>query len=160
MTCASRATYLQIKEKKSLRLNNHQRISFSVPTPTQVPSQEPVLYGSMNNFPLLPTPRKRVITESQQPAVIRSQSLHSTRSLQKSSLPTCSPISPTTPTLVNTSPTQPSSSNNNNTTLFSMEELNSLCTEMITYLSVCKNKIEQFNVIAQLACKFLYSNGK
>ena len=69
------------------------------------------------------------------------------------------------PTTTMQPPTTSNVANNNNnvgvgnSTLFSMEELNSLCMEMITSLSVCKTKLDQFNAIARLATKFLYSNS-
>lgn len=53
------------------------------------------------------------------------------------------------------------SNNNNNTNstsvLFSLDEINSLTAEMITLLSQCHTKADQFNCIAQLAIKYLYA---
>lgn len=46
----------------------------------------------------------------------------------------------------------------NETNLFSYEEINSLLSELITRLNECSNKGEQFQVISQLAIKYVYTN--
>lgn len=48
--------------------------------------------------------------------------------------------------------------NSNNNTLFTEQELMQLTTEMISKLRNCINKEQQFNAIAQLAIKFVYSS--
>lgn len=50
--------------------------------------------------------------------------------------------------------------NNNNNDLFTEEELSRLTSELISKLQNCNSKSEQFNVITQLAVKYLYSNCK
>ena len=45
---------------------------------------------------------------------------------------------------------------NDDKNLFSLSEINSLINEVITNLSSCSNRIEQFHVITQLAIKYLY----
>lgn len=50
--------------------------------------------------------------------------------------------------------------NNNNLSLFSQEEFMELTMEMISKLSSCKTREQQFGVITQLAFKFVYCNVK
>ena len=45
---------------------------------------------------------------------------------------------------------------NNNNNLFSFEELKNLTFDLISNLRKCKTREEQFQVVTNLACKFLY----
>ena len=45
---------------------------------------------------------------------------------------------------------------NNNNNLFSFEELKNLTLDLISNLRKCKTREEQFQVVTNLACKFLY----
>ena len=58
-----------------------------------------------------------------------------------------------TPTVNSWGNTQTENQNNN---LFSFEELKNLTVELISNLSKCKSRADQFEVITSLACKFLY----
>lgn len=51
---------------------------------------------------------------------------------------------------------RPQSGNNTNNNLFSIEEMKNLTIELISNLSKCKTKSDQFEVITSLAFKFLY----
>jgi len=51
----------------------------------------------------------------------------------------------------------PKQSSNENSDLFSEQEITQLTLDIVTNLSSCKSKEDQFNVIAQLAIKYLYS---
>ena len=145
--CAIRKRYLEMREKLSNKAshriqaqpkitNNAVNISMQKLSPS---------YQSLNDFPIMTNRVRERQGQSMKPTTWQR----------------------TTP-VVNTNPVvdthlaeaylnRPTPSTGE---LFSMDELNTLVMEMITKLSLCKTKLEQFQAIAQLATKFLYSNVK
>lgn len=143
--CVSRQHFLKIKENIS-----HGKWQSS-PIQNHVQQMHPTssFVNSMENFP----PLKQVPARAQQ------------NKMRNSSIPTQSAAAPSYPP-----PPPPRSSQKwsnqssgrattSDETLFSMEEIQSLTVEMTTQLSHCSTKAEQFNVIAQLAIKYLYNKN-
>lgn len=144
ITCISRSKYLEMKANAKRKRVPNSRAAFSNPT-SVLTAEKQISFASMTDFPSLPQ---------------RRQALTATQSNTAYAIPQPSNVwanhTQTSSNVANTNEMHAAS----NSTLFSFEELNSLAMEMITKLSVCKTKVEQFEVITHLATKFLSSNCK
>ena len=164
--CISRSKYLEMQERTTKKKPPHPPVAFK---PINVASNNNNVinnnqpnFDSMHIFPSLPLTANRWKTN---PRVNQQQQIyhHSQRQQQQQQqvpqqhqqqqqhLPSIRVVE------------QPLSCDDasQQNDLFSQEELASLTMEMISKLSQCKTKFDQFNVIAQLATKYLYChNGK
>ncbi|XP_055910449.1 uncharacterized protein LOC129944810 [Eupeodes corollae] len=161
-SCISRIKYLQIREKSAVRTpNRHSSPHASPPQaePTFNSVLKPVSLSSINDFPMLPLPHKRRVD-------VPNKSCANSSSHMPNPSPThiawdshSSLTQHSTPNATTTSNMVGNNNVDTNVNLFSMYELNALCFEMINSLSVCKTRVDQFNAIARLANKFLYSKS-
>lgn len=146
LKCSNRSKYIEIMQKIS------RKNSFS---PQQIKGVNPL--DNVNTFPALNN-RRFSSTINQQTSMINFR--HSNHPTSQSNLNTGSWYSNINNN--NTFNNARDSAHNNNIShsLFSEEEFMTLTMEMISKLSSCKTREEQFGVITQLAFKFVYCNVK
>lgn len=89
------------------------------------------------------------------PQLVQKKQQHSNNTPPVSA-PRSLPTTLTSSSLQKTTAPRPPNQNNN---LFSFDELISLKNEMLSKLSLCKSRQDQFNVIADLSIKYLYTNN-
>lgn len=135
-SCISRKSFVEIRERLSSR--NKQRSSFMM-TKRNINQQPHLFIPSNDDFPTLkphkssePTAAAKNVNEGD-----TCPNVWSSRTTSKTDFDR--------------------QQTNTSSLLFSMDEINSLTAEMITLLSHCKSKADQFNCIAQLAIKYLYA---
>lgn len=139
-SCSVRSKYLEFRSNLASRKNQSHQLTkkafFSTKAPVTAPANnmpKQLNLSSMTDFPALSHQNK------QQVDAVSCVQLPSTWQ---------------------SATHQPRGSFSNNNNLFTMDELNVLVMEMISKLATCKSKADQFQVVAQLATKFLYSNDK
>ncbi|XP_055923397.1 uncharacterized protein LOC129953890 [Eupeodes corollae] len=150
LICQSRNKYLEIRAKIASKTRR------SLKTKLTNPNVSVPFYLSINDFPSLPTRPSSKHIENNNNNRVSNSWVHTQHSPSSSSFPAAA-----APSNIHQHISAPTINANitNSGELFSMEELNSLVMEMITKLSTCKTKNDQFYAIAQLATKFLYQNA-
>lgn len=147
-SCVSRNKFLEMREKSVKRTfhTHHKASHFGSEVIRHHHQQRQISLSSLTDFPSLPSR-----TQSQRQHAVQ----FSERAPQQINVweNVIQPSADLNPGIDNV----PCNNNNN---LFSVDELNALAMEMITNLSTCKTKVDQFKVIAHLATKFLYSKNK
>lgn len=108
-----------------------------------------------------PPPREFVRREEDFPYSLPTASLPAATSTSRRPLysQVAATVSPKTTARKIISPMNPSS-NDGSDDLFSVEEITSLVQEMLSSLSKCRNKSDQFQVISNLAIKYVYNGRK
>lgn len=143
--CMSRQSFCKIRDKLSSRNKAHHnnkptfaRTMHTMPQQRQHQS----FITDMNDFPAISPHKRSKVPNSTEGAAVENVSNDNNTGYNAWS----------------NSPKTVFTESTGTNVLFSMEEINSLTAEMILLLGRCNTKAEQFNTIAQLAVKYLYSS--